>query len=64
MDKVQQDRNLARCVKAAQVMTAEEKADFESWEKENVKVGDAYGAIDWPGWEAIHARISRLNGHD
>ncbi|HBO2102295.1 hypothetical protein [Pseudomonas aeruginosa] len=58
------DRHYAKCVKAAQVMTADEKAAFEIWEKAHVTGDGTYSTTDWPGWEAIFTRIAQLNGHD
>lgn len=58
------DQRYAKCVKAAQVMTAEEKTALQTWEKENVTGDGALGTTDWPGWDAIFARIAQLSGHD
>lgn len=47
-----------RIVKAAMVMTDAEKEELAKWEAECVKGDGEVGTSDWPGWEAVVARIS------
>ncbi|MDU4254516.1 hypothetical protein [Pseudomonas sp.] len=47
-----------RMVKAATVMTDQEKAALAEWEKTHVTGNGDFGTSDWPGWEAVISRIS------
>ncbi|MCY1284040.1 hypothetical protein D9M69_452350 [compost metagenome] len=47
-----------RIMKAATVMTADEKAALQQWEKENVTGNGDVTTSDWPGWDSIINRIS------
>ncbi|APC19498.1 hypothetical protein BLL42_27585 (plasmid) [Pseudomonas frederiksbergensis] len=47
-----------RIIKAATVMSKQEKVALAEWEKTNVTGSGDFGTSDWPGWEAIISRIS------
>lgn len=47
-----------RIIKAATVMSEQEKIALAKWEKTHVTGSGDFGTSDWPGWEAIISRIS------
>ncbi|PPS60243.1 hypothetical protein [Pseudomonas sp. BRM28] len=47
-----------RIIKATMVMTEAEKTALAEWEKKHVTGTGEFGTSDWPGWEAVIARIS------
>lgn len=47
-----------RIIKAATVMGDAEKIELAEWEKKHVTGTGELGTSDWPGWEAVIARIS------
>ncbi|CRM57307.1 hypothetical protein [Pseudomonas sp. 25 R 14] len=46
-----------RIIKAATVMSEQEKIALAEWEKTHVTGSGDFGTRDWPGWEAIISRI-------
>ncbi len=46
-----------RIIKAATVMSEQEKIALAEWEKTHVTGSGDFGTCDWPGWEAIISRI-------
>ncbi|WP_445672537.1 hypothetical protein [Pseudomonas inefficax] len=47
-----------RIIKAATVMTDQEKFSLAEWEKIHVTGNGDFGTSDWPGWETVILRIS------
>lgn len=47
-----------RIIKAATVMSEQEKAALSEWEKTHVTGSGDFGTSDWPGWDAFVSRIS------
>jgi len=39
-------------------LTADERAELIAWEKANVKGDGVTATTDWPGWQAVIARVS------
>ncbi|MBY0240093.1 MAG: hypothetical protein K2X55_12335 [Burkholderiaceae bacterium] len=39
-------------------LTADERAELLTWEKVNVKGDGVTATTDWPGWQAVIARVS------
>lgn len=47
-----------RIIKAATVMSEQEKKALAEWEKAHVTGTGDFATSDWPGWEAVINRIS------
>lgn len=39
-------------------LTGAERAELMAWERANVKGDGAVATTDWPGWQAVIARVS------